>query len=210
MPEPLVTTSDVAENVELADSVSFAMLVVLETLTPLERAVFLLREVFGFDYDEIAMATDKTRAAVRQVVSRAKRHVEARRPRMDRHYDQEEIAARFFTAVTTGDVQRLMDLMAPDVVLLTDGGGKKPAALRPILGPDKISRWFIGVTPKVGNVSVQWANVNGAPAVFLSVGGELDSVASFTVTDGRISEIYMVRNPDKLTAVRETFEVTVR
>jgi RNA polymerase sigma-70 factor (TIGR02957 family) len=208
LPEPLLTTPDVAEDVELADSVSFAMLVVLETLTPLERAVFLLREVFGFEYEEIARATDKTQAAVRQVASRANKHVQARRPRMDRTYDHEQIAARFFAAVTTGEVQQLMDLMAPNVGLLTDGGGKKRAALRPILGPDKVSRWFFGVTPKAGDISVKWAIANGAPAMFLSIDGELDSVASIIVTDGRIAEIYLVRNPDKLTAVRETFEVT--
>ena len=208
LPEPLVTTPDAAEDVELADSVSFAMLVVLETLTPLERAVFLLREVFGFDYEEVARATDKTQAAVRQVASRANKHIQARRPRMDQPDNHEEIAARFFAAVTTGEVQQLMDLMAPDVVLLTDGGGKKQAALRPILGPDKVSRWFLGVTPKAGDISVKWAIANGAPAMFLSIDGQLDSVASFTVTDGRIAEIYVVRNPDKLTAARETFEVT--
>jgi RNA polymerase sigma-70 factor (ECF subfamily) len=208
LPEPLVTAPDVAEDVELADSVSFAMLIVLETLTPLERAVFLLREVFGFEYDEIARATDKTQAAVRQVASRARKHVQARRPRIEHPDDHKEIAARFFAAVKTGNVQQLMDLMAPDVVLLTDGGGKKHAALRPILGADKVSRWFRGVRPKAGDVSFDWAVANGAPAVFISIDGELDSIASLTVTDGRIVEIYLVRNPDKLTAVRETFQVT--
>jgi RNA polymerase sigma-70 factor (TIGR02957 family) len=208
LPEPLVTTADVADDVELADSVSFAMLVVLETLTPLERAVFVLREVFGFEYDEIARATDRTPAAVRQLSSRAKRHVEARRPRVERPADHEEIAAKFFAAAATGDIQPLMDLMAPDVVLLTDGGGKKQAALRPIHGVDKVSRWFQGVGAKAGPVTVDWGIANGAPAIFLYVDGELDAVGSVTVKDGLISEIYIVRNPDKLTAVNHSFDIT--
>src|SRR3954447_10881861 len=125
LPEPLVTSPDVLEDVELAESVSFAMLLVLETLSPLERAAFVLREVFGFEYDEIAAALDRKPAAVRQLVARARNHVEARRPRFERPAETEEITARFFAAATGGELQPLLDLLAPDVVLLSDGGGKK-------------------------------------------------------------------------------------
>lgn len=198
LPEPLVTAPDVAEGVELAESVSLAMLVVLETLTPLERAVFVLREIFGFEYDEIAHATERTPTAVRQLASRAKKHVQARRPRMEQPPDFERVATEFLTATVTGELQPLMDLLAPDVVLLTDGGGKKQAALRPIRGADKVARWFIGVSAKEEGMTVEFGEVNGGPAMIFSIGGELDSVATFTFAGDRIDGIYVVRNPDKL------------
>jgi len=201
LPEPLLTTPDVADHVELADSVSFAMLVVLETLSPLERAVFVLREVFGFEYDEIASATDRTSAAVRQLASRARAHVEERRPRFEPTADAREVAERFFAAAATGDVQGLLDVMSPDVVLLSDGGGKKQAALRPILGADKVARFLGGVSRVDATVSFEWAVVNGAPSVLVSLDGELDAIGSVLVIDGRVAEIYFVRNPDKLTSV---------
>ena len=204
LPEPLATTPDVAEDVELADSVSFAMLVVLETLSPLERAVFLLREVFGFGYDEIAEATERTPAAVRQIAHRAREHVEARRSRAAAPAQtKREVVERFFLASRTGDVQQLMDLLAPDVVLLGDGGGKAKAALRPMRGSDKVARWLVAVSPPAEQVSIEWSTVNGAPAVLIHVGGVLDSVASMDVDEGRISRIYLVRNPDKLAALAE-------
>jgi RNA polymerase sigma-70 factor (ECF subfamily) len=147
LPEPLVTAPDVADDVELADSVSFAMLVVLETLTPLERAVFVLREIFGFSYDEVAAATDRTPAAVRQLASRARNHVEARRPRVELPENSQEIIAEFFLAASTGQVEPLLELLAPDVVLRTDGGGIKKAALNPIYGADKVARFLAAVVP---------------------------------------------------------------
>jgi RNA polymerase sigma-70 factor (ECF subfamily) len=208
LPEPLATTPDVAEDVELADSVSFAMLVVLETLSPLERAVFVLREVFGFGYDEIAEATERTQPAVRQVARRAREHVQARRPRVAAPTaTRDEVAERFFVAARTGDVQQLMDLLAPDVVLLSDGGGKVKAALRPIHGADKVARWLMGVAPK-GEVSIDWAMLNGAPAALISVDGRFDSVASMDTEAGRITRIYYVRNPDKLAALSEQRTLT--
>jgi RNA polymerase sigma-70 factor (TIGR02957 family) len=208
LPEPLVTTADVADDVELADSVSFAMLVVLETLSPLERAVFVLREVFAFEYDEIARATDRTPAAVRQLPSRARKHVEAKRPRVERPEDHEEVAARFFMAASTGEIQPLMDLLAPDVVLLSDGGGKKQAALRPIVGADKVARWLRGVMAKEGDFGFEWGTANGAPAIFLYADGELDAIGSVTIVDGKVSQVYIVRNPDKLLSVTEPFDIT--
>lgn len=208
LPEPLLTTDDVAEDVELADSVSIAMLVVLETLTPLERAVFVLREVFGFDYAEIAAATDRSAAAVRQVASRAKRHVEARRPRVERSGDFEEIATRFFLAAATGEIQQLMDLMAPDIVLLNDGGGKRQAALRPIRGADKVARFMSGVMAKAGPAEVEWRTVNGGPAMVVRIDGTLDAVVTATLENGRIRDLFIVRNPDKLAALTTTVPLT--
>lgn len=201
LPEPLVTSADVAEDVELADSVSFAMLVVLETLTPLERAVFVLRETFGFSHGEIATMTDRSEAAVRQLASRARNHVQARRPRVERPENSEQIIAEFFAAASTGQVEPLLELLAPDVILRTDGGGKKKAALNPIHGADKVARFLAAVVPVGAQLDVEWAVVNGSPAIFLYVDGELDSVGTGLTENGKIKEIYLVRNPDKLAGV---------
>jgi RNA polymerase sigma-70 factor (ECF subfamily) len=197
LPEPLLTTPDVAQDVELADSVSTAMLLVLETLSPTERAVFVLREVFDLPYDEIAAAVDKSPAAVRQVAHRAREHVEARRPRAAvTARERDEVIARFLGAAATGDLQALMDVLAPDVVLLTDGGGVKKAALRPIHGRDKVTRFLEAVMPDgfVADAVV----VNGSPALRIAVDGEVDAVASLLVEDGRVTGLYVVRNPAKL------------
>ncbi len=207
LPEPLVTAPDVFEDVELADSVSFAMLVVLETLTPLERAVFVLRDVFGFAYDEIAAAVDRTPDAVRQLASRARTHVRARRPRVSPPQETADVMTRFLEAAAGGDLQPLMDLLAPDVVLLSDGGGVKKAALRPIHGPDKVARFLRSVTPRDAEIGVRWGVANGAPAMFVSLDGELDSVVTVVLDAGRISEIYFVRNPEKLRSVDEPRDV---
>jgi len=198
LPEPLATTHDVAEDAELADSVSLAMLVVLETLGPLERAVFVLREVFGFEYDEIAEATGRSSDAVRQTASRARRHVEARRPRVPEPPDARLVAERFLSAAATGDVKALLEVMSPEVVLVSDGGGVMKAALRPITGADKVGRFLAAVVPKGAEVDMRWTVANGQPSVLLYVDGELDSWGSLTVADGRVREIYLVRNPEKL------------
>ena len=154
LPEPLLTAPDVAEDVELADSVSTAMLLVLETLTPTERAVFVLREVFDLPYDEIAAAVDKSAPAVRQIAHRARSHVEARRPRQQvRRDEQTAVVERFLAAVSTGDLQGLLDVLSPDVVLITDGGGRKQAALRPIRGVEKVLRFLAAVMPDDGSAS---------------------------------------------------------
>jgi RNA polymerase sigma-70 factor (ECF subfamily) len=208
LPEPLATTPDVAEDVELAESVSVAMLVVLETLSPVERAVFVLREVFGFEYDEIAAATGGTPAAVRQTASRARKHVQARRPRVSEPPDEVEVAARFLAATKTGDVQQLLDVMSPDVVLVTDGGGAKQAALRPIHGADKVARWLEGISPHAGDFGVEWTTVNGHPGALLYVDGELDASATMVVQDGRVRAIYIVRNPAKLGHLGEARRLT--
>lgn len=210
LPEPLATTPDVADDVELADSVSMAMLVVLETLTPLERAVFVLREVFGFEYDEIATATDRTPDAVRQLASRARKHVQARRPRVEPPPDGDRVAQRFLEAAATGDLQGLLEVLAPDVVLTSDGGGVMKAALRPITGADKVARFLEAVRPQDLGIGIEWAQVNGAPGVLLTVGGVLDSVVTYVVRDGLVREIYFVRNPEKLGHLAEPRDLTRR
>ncbi|MCC3777489.1 RNA polymerase sigma-70 factor [Streptomyces sp. UNOB3_S3] len=208
LPEPLLTAPDVAEDVELADSVSTAMLLVLETLAPTERAVFVLREVFALGYDEIAEAVGKSPAAVRQIAHRARAHVAARRPRGAVSPAQTRNALDAFRrAAETGDIQGLLDVLAPDVVLLGDGGGVKQAVLRPIVGADKVARLVIGGLAKVAAaaVSLRPARVNGHPALVLRLGGELDSVLTVRFDDGLITGLYAVRNPEKLSHMgRET------
>ncbi|CAN5610967.1 RNA polymerase sigma-70 factor [soil metagenome] len=208
LPEPLATTQDVADDVELADSVSFAMLVVLETLTPLERAVFVLRDVFGFGYDEIATATERSTDAVRQVASRARKHVQARRPRVAVTSDGAEVSQRFLEAAVTGDLRALLAVLAPDVVLTADGGGVISAALRPIVGVDKVARFLSGVRPSEVELGTEWVHVNGRRAVRLSIGGVLDSIVSVEVRDGLVREIFFVRNPDKLGHLDEAVGLT--
>lgn len=209
LPEPLLTAPDVAEDIALADSLSTAMLLVLETLTPTERAVFVLREVFDMPHDEIAEAVDKSSAAVRQIAHRARRHVDARRPReaiSEGH--QRAVVDRLRAALTTGDIQSLMDLLAPDVVLLTDGGGIKKAALRPIHGPEKILRFIAGVLPKDVPTSLQPIVVNGGLGLAFVADGSLDTVATLRFENGQITGLYLVRNPEKLSRVNTETPLT--
>lgn len=206
LPEPLLTTPDVAEDVELADSVSMAMLLVLETLTPTERAVFVLREVFDLGYDEIAASVDKGPDAVRQIAHRARAHVAARRPRGTvSPAETRDALDAFRRAVETGDLQTLVDILAPDVVLLGDGGGVKQAVLRPIVGADKVSRLLVGGLRKAGAISLRPAQVNAGPALIIHLDGELDTVVTAHVENGLITGLYAVRNPEKLSHLeRET------
>src|SRR5579863_8921999 len=172
LPEPLLTETgpDAAERAELAESVSVAMLVVLESLTPDERAVFVLREVFGFDHAEIAAALGRSAPAVRQLAHRAREHVQARRPRFDVDWNQQrEVTERFLAAAAGGDIEGLMSVLAPDVTVLTDGGGKAKAALRPITGAGKVARFMAGIATRpymgiaVSAMRVDMAEINGAP-----------------------------------------------
>jgi RNA polymerase sigma-70 factor (TIGR02957 family) len=207
LPEPLLTAPDVAEDVELAESVSMAMLLVLETLAPTERAVFVLREVFGLEYDEIAEAVDKSPAAVRQIAHRARAHVAARRPRgVVSAVEAREALEAFKRAAETGDLQGLLDILAPDVVLLGDGGGVKQAVPRPVVGAEKVARLLaIGLGRLTGATSLTPAQVNGYPALVLRLDGEIDSVVAVRIDDGLISGLYSVRNPEKLSHLeRET------
>ena len=200
LPEPLLTAPDVAEDVELAESVSFAMLTVLETLTPTERAVFVLREVFDLSYGEIAEAVDKSAAAVRQIARRAREHVAARRPRTKvSRSEQEEVVDRFLAAVTGGDLQALLDALAPDVVLVADGGGVAQAITNPVVGAKKVAN-LLRTFPKfgAGATVLPWL-LNGAPAAMITgVDDGYDTAISFVVESGRISRIFAVRNPAKL------------
>ncbi len=207
LPEPLLTTPDIAEDVVLADSVSMAMLLVLETLTPTERAVFLLREVFDLEYDEIADAVDKTPAAVRQIAHRARSHVAARRPRgVASPAETRDAVGAFQSAIETGDLQSLVDILAPDVVLLSDGGGVKQALLRPIVGAKRVARLLaVGIPRIVGEMSVESVQINGCPALIVRLDGEIDNVVAVRIDDGLIAGLYIVRNPQKLSHVqRET------
>ncbi|HEY3872803.1 MAG TPA: RNA polymerase sigma-70 factor [Actinocrinis sp.] len=200
LPEPLLTTPDVAEDVELAESVSMAMMLVLETLAPTERAVFVLRDVFGLEYDEIAQAVEKSPAAIRQIAHRARTHVAARRPRgVVSQSETRDALAAFQRAIETGDLQCLVDVLAPDVVCLGDGGGIKQAVLNPIVGADKVGRLLLGGLRRLTvEVSVQPAQVNGYPALIIRLDGELDTVTALRIDDGMVTGIYAVRNPEKL------------
>ncbi|MEV0272091.1 RNA polymerase sigma-70 factor [Hamadaea sp. NPDC050747] len=210
LPEPLLTAPDVAEDVELADSVSMAMLLVLETLTPTERAVFVLREVFDIEYEEIAEAVGKTQTAVRQIAHRARQHVAARRPRGDVSPAQARtVLDAFQRAVETGDLQGLLDILAPDVVFLGDGGGIVRAVPQPIVGADRIARVFLtGMTKVSPTTKLAPAEINGYPALILRIDGDVDTVLGLRVDDGRITGLYAVRNPEKLSRVSTEIAVT--
>lgn len=201
LPEPLATGPDVAADVELAENVSIAMLTVLETLGPAERAVFVLRDVFDMPYEEIATAVGKTPAAVRQIAHRAREHVAARRPRSSvSATEQAAVVERFLAATRTGDVQGLLALLAPDVVLVADGGGVANAVRRPITGAERVARFLVA-----GGRTVEFAVaplwINGAPAARIDIDGRLDTAVSVAIADGRITHIFAVRNPAKLGAL---------
>ena len=206
LPEPLLTGPDVAEDAELAVNVSIAMLTVLETLGPAERAVFVLHEVFETPYDEIAEAVGKTPAAVRQIGHRARQHVAARRPRMqvDRA-QQEETLERFMAAIASGDMQGLMEVLAPDVVLIADGGGLVAAARKPLTGAETVGTFLARIARLSGYVGTT-AWLNGMPGARIDVNGEITAV-SLAVVDGRITRIYAIRNPEKLGGLNEVAEL---
>ncbi|MFJ1616712.1 MULTISPECIES: RNA polymerase sigma-70 factor [unclassified Streptomyces] len=212
LPEPVLTAPDVAEDVELAESVSMALMLVLETLSPTERAVFVLREAFDVGYDEIAAAVDKSPAAVRQIAHRARRHVDARRPRTAVSPSETRAALESFRrALETGDLQSLLDVLAPEVVLMSDGGGVKQAARRPVIGADKVARFIVGGSGKAeGALTVGRTVVNGNPALVLRLDGEIDGVLAIRVEDARIVGLYYVRNPEKLTRVESETPLTLR
>jgi RNA polymerase sigma-70 factor (ECF subfamily) len=210
LPEPLLTETgpDPADRAELAESVSMAMLVVLESLTPDERAVFVLREVFGFSHAEIAATLGRPDAAVRQLAHRAREHVQARRPRFDVDWNQQrEVTDRFLAAAAGGDIEGLVSVLAPNVTLLSDGGGKAKAALRPITGPAKVARFIAGIASRpymgidIAAMSIDAAEINGAPGTLISADGHPVAVLTMAVADGRITAIQLLANPDKLSAI---------
>ncbi len=198
LPEPLATGPDVAADVELAENVSIAMLTVLETLAPAERAVFVLREVFDMPYEEIAGTVGKSPAAVRQIAHRARDHVAARRPRMAvSATEQQEAVDRFLAAVRQGDVQGLLDVLAPDVVIVADGGGLVAANRRPIRGAERVAAFLMGAS-RLADFETSSIWLNGSPGTRIDIGGVLDTAVSFAVENGRITRIYAIRNPHKL------------
>ncbi|MBT2370016.1 RNA polymerase sigma-70 factor [Streptomyces sp. ISL-10] len=208
LPEPIVTdfgpaVPDTAERAVLADSVSLAVLVVLESLSPLERAVFVLREAFGFPYAEIAATLEKSEAAVRQLAGRARKHIDERKHRYDVDPGQcRDLTERFLSAAAGGDLSGLLSLLAPDVTLVGDSGGKSKAPLRVMHTADKVGRFLFAVSQQpIDDMEIRFTEVNGAPALLVLSGGRPDSVIQFEVLHGRISCVYIVRNPDKLTSL---------
>ncbi|GAA3567169.1 RNA polymerase sigma-70 factor [Streptomyces osmaniensis] len=216
-PEPLLSDpyEDPARAVELADSVSMAALLLLERLSPLERAVFVLREVFGFGFDEIAAAVDRSEAACRQLVVRARRHMAAGRPRFaaDRQ-ERQELASRFFEALKDGDVGALRNLLAADAQLVGDGGGKAPQLARAVVGAENVARLLASVVPRLARVEVSFETqeINGQPgAVYRDRDGKVLQTLVLDVLDGRIQTIRTVLNPDKLAhmgPVADAWEIT--
>ncbi len=212
LPEPLLLDpKDASADVVLAESVSMAMLVVLETLSPDERAVFVLREVFGFSHDEIASTIEKSPAAVRQLAHRAREHVQARRKRFE-PVDPKmsmEITARFFAAASTGDVDGLLEMLAPDVVWTADSDGKVSAARRPVTGADKVAKLVVGLVRVAGESGrVEPAMYNNAPALKLYMGEHFEGIITVEITDGLISHFYAMRNPEKLSGIEISREIS--
>ena len=212
LPEPLLLAAgDASSDVVLAESVSMAMMVVLETLGPDERAVFVLREVFGFGHDEIAAMMGKSAAAVRQMAHRAREHVHSRRRRFEPVDPQRsmELTAQFFATASTGDVDSLVAMLAPDVVWTSDSDGKATAAKRPVIGAVRVARFVLGLLRVGGDaVRVEPAFYNGAPALVLYTGGQLEGIVSVEITDGLITHFYAMRNPDKLGGVTTARQIS--
>ncbi len=207
LPEPLLTGPDIADDVQLAESVSIAMLTVLETLGPTERAVFVLREVFEMPYGEIAEAVGKSTVTVRQIARRAREHVAARRPRVHvSRSEQQAVVERFLLAVRTGDLHELMELLAPDVVFIADGGGVARAARSPIRGAEVVAKALARAHRVLATLETTTVWLNGAPAGRIEINGE-PAAASLVVEDGRITRIYVTVNPQKLTRLDEPAEL---
>ncbi|WP_392870425.1 RNA polymerase sigma-70 factor [Streptomyces sp. LN499] len=220
LPEPILTSGDTTDTVTDAESVSMAMLVVLETLSPLERAVFVLKEVFGFSHAEIAKMVERSEAAVRQAAHRAREHVRARRPRFaaDRSR-QRKVIERFFAATTGGDINTLMELLSPDVTLWTDGGGKVRQALKPVVGAQTVASWFAAISTvtyqgvQPADMRAELVEINGGPGLVFSAPDRVIATVTFDFdADGRITAIHNVANPDKLHAItnRTTHDVAMR
>ncbi|MFJ4810682.1 RNA polymerase sigma-70 factor [Streptomyces longwoodensis] len=208
LPEPYATdfgdtVPDGAERAVLADTVSLAVLVVLESLSPLERAVFVLREAFGFPFADIAAMLDRNETAVRQLAGRARRHVAERRPRYEVDpVQRRELTERFLAAASGGDLDALMELLAPDARLVGDSGGKAKAPVRVLESADAVGRFLLGAARKgVEDVSYRFLELNGGPALLVLSGDRPDCVFQLEVADGRIQAVYVVRNPDKLRAL---------
>jgi RNA polymerase sigma-70 factor (ECF subfamily) len=205
LPEPWLTAPNAAEETEMADTVSTAVLVVLETLNPTERAVFVLREVFGYSHAEISGILDRPEATVRQISHRARSHVQSRRPRFDADKAaRKEITDKFMAACHGGDLAALMELLAPDVILWNDGGGIVTAARRPLHGPDHVARWLLGVMakPVSAGVRLESAVVNGELSIIGMIGDHRVGALTYDIHDGRIENIRFQVNPQKLGGIQ--------
>ncbi len=205
LPEPLLTAADAAEEVEMADTVSTAMLVVLETLSPVERAVFVLREVFGYSHAEIGDILERPEATVRQIARRSRNHVQSRRPRYDADDIGRRVATdRFLAAARGGDVQALMEVLAEGVTLWNDGGGKVTAARRPLHGRDHVARWLLGAMakPSSAGARLETAWINGELGLLVLVGDDPVGALTYGVVDGLLADIRFQVNPDKLAGLR--------
>ena len=217
LPEPILTRQDLAEDAAMAESVSMAMLVVLETLSPLERAVFVLREAFGMPYAEIADVLGRKEEATRQLARRARDHVRERRSRFDADQnEQRRVTERFLEATSTGDLKALMAVLSPGVTLVADGGGRALAPRRPVRGADKVARFLVAVANEdrtaqflesVGDepapgLRIHLAHVNGGPGVVATSGGRPITALVLEVSDGLVQTVHLVANPEKLAGVR--------
>ncbi|MEU7701376.1 RNA polymerase sigma-70 factor [Streptomyces sp. NPDC015492] len=201
LPEPLLTSPDIAVETEVADSVSTAMLVVLETLSPVERAVFLLREVFGYAHAEIAETLERPEPTVRQIAHRARAHVQARRPRFDSDREQRrKITAQFMEACAGGDLNAVMEMLAPDVTAWSDGGGKVTAARRPLNGTDNVARWILGflAKPELAALTMEPVVINGELGILAALDGHTVGALTFDLVDDRIQNLRFQVNPEKL------------
>lgn len=210
LPEPIQTASDVSEDAVLAESVSIAMLLILETLSPDERVVFVLNEVFGYSHPEIALVVGKSDTAVRQIAHRAREHVQARRRRFrpDRQLARATVT-KFLRAARTGDIDGLVAVMAPEIVALSDGGGQVSAARRPVIGPHRVAQFMAGLAQgDMAGFDISFGSYNSMPAVLFHQDTALDSVLLIEVTDGLITALYAIRNPDKLRAAAATRALT--
>ena len=206
LPEPVVEPGEgePGERLEVAESVSLALLVVLESLSPVERAAYLLHRVFDYGYDEIAGILGKSAVNCRQLVSRAEDRIRQRRPRFEAApAEAERLTGAFLEACASGDMHGLVDLLATDAVLYSDSGGKVPAALVPIRGADPIARLFLGILKKAPpDLEVRRVRVNGQPGLLAVIQGEVVQVVTFEIIDGRIATCFVVRNPDKLARIK--------
>jgi RNA polymerase sigma-70 factor, ECF subfamily len=202
LPEPLMEASDLEPDAAagLSDSLSMAFMLMLESLGPVERAVFLLREVFGYDYVDAAAIVGKSEANCRQIVRHARMQLEASPKTAARPSEQaQELVEQFLAAVETGEVKKLLAMLAEDAVMYSDGGGRARAAGRPIVGADHVSRFFVGIWPRLPE-DIEWrlASINGRPGFVMYSREEVVKVCSFDFVDGRVRNVYFVVNPDKL------------
>jgi len=205
LPEPVETAPDPADTVSLVDAMSWAMLVVLETLSPAERAAFVLHDVFGLTFDETAAALGRSPAACRKLASRARDHVEQRKPRFDVDpEDHRAVVEAFSKATRSGDLEGLLELLAPEAVLVSDGGGLVRAARNPIHGADKVARFLVGVNGKYTDHGHQPIFINGNPALITVQGGLVDGVIALGIENGRITTVDMIRNPEKFHGLHTT------